>query len=435
MLGAKRALGHAAAAYAFLVPWVGIGAVSVRGWLPLELSDVAAVVAAPLALVEAWRRRRAAAGSAILVGVLTLALAGMVADWLAGGLGWVALGTHAVPALAVLAVAMAAANDADAVRRAALAGGAGALCVGLAGFGLSLCGVELGPGAFAFRSAHPVFGPWPRLTGTMGFHAHALGEYAVAILALGLAEPAGRFRRPARATAGLAAMTLLLTLSSAWVGGGVLALGAWVRRQPAERRRGAVALASAAGLAAVAATAWVMIVGAPDGRATPGPCERFDRHHHVVLAHDDGCAPVVLDDPYPHRLTLYGLARDTSAAAFRSRPLTGVGHASYERFAEAYNAARFDHPVRSFWYRSTRGTPTGIAARMGTLGLIAFACLVFGVLRTGRTGATPWVFLGALALLAVSVGADVYRGRAFWLLLGLLAGPTLEARDGGSRGG
>jgi len=203
-----------------------------------------------------------------------------------------------------------------------------------------------------------------------------------------------------------------------------------------------------------AVASWAVVVGLPvdpEVCCTPQPCSRLDTAHHVVRVERPGrCWPIVSEAPYPHRLTLYGLAHRTTLASVQAHPWLGLGHRGYGDFA-------MDHAERAAglgaggYYRQAVGLYAATLAHTGTLGALGLGLLLFGVARLlcarrlGRGRETgqgrwelsgEWALAGSSALLLSATQTDLELRGPLWILLGLaVAGLQAPGAFGPGTGG
>jgi hypothetical protein len=409
--------------YGASLPFSGIGAWSFRHQIGLEPSDLFLVAASPLlawsALRErSWTTSRLVQACAVLLAVSlsTALLRGDVMGELRdeGRL------------LALLLVVAGLAGDGRRGLDARLLeglrlGGAAAVVLALVGYAIRLGWTPTGSmsTAFAFVGPLPVLGRVPRLTGTAGASPEHMGELLVVVLAAATEPPDCRRRRLLLI---LASIALLLTFSSAWIGGVALALGGAARgRIP--RSAAVVGL-----LGTAAAFSWLMNVGPPaQPRTRPGgvPCTELDGQHHLVIyldAAERSCLELARGWPYRAPLTNYRDAKETALAAFAAHPGHGIGRAGYAAFARrrfARGAGR--GASHGTFYTAPHGIVTGALASYGVPGVLGLLFLGWA-LATREPIRPPTLLLwGAAGLLLIGFNSDVLDGRGMWALLGLIA--------------
>jgi len=116
--------------------------------------------------------------------------------------------------------------------------------------------------------------------------------------------------------------------------------------------------------------------------------------------------------------------------AFRASPLVGQGYGQFPQYAEG---------VRGLNPTVTHDTYLSVAAELGLMGLLAFAWLLFVVIRDGvRTSRKPGMsstrllVLFVLATLAQGLFADVEHYRSLWVAFAMLAALGTAARAMGA---
>jgi hypothetical protein len=323
---------------------------------------------------------------------------------------------QAAPLAAVLVVGVAARDVGEAVvRRAARAGGALSLGLGLLGWALDLW---MGSSRFSEHGLHPVFSGLPRLFGTFAGSPERLGSFTVYWLALVLAAPRDEPAWGRRRSLVLGAVALLLSMSYAWVGGMLLAAS----RAPKRWRRGALA---AVALAIVVAS--VPMLRGPAGAELSGRCRALDVSHYLALRLAPGRCQRIASAG--RAVTAYREAQRVSWLAFRERPLAGVGYAGFPEVSERYFVASYGGS--GIHYTQPHGVFHGLAAKHGLLGLAGLCAWLVALWRGWRDSIWDWAVLG---FLAIGLHIDVDRLRELWLVLAFLlaeqlAGPKDKGVD------
>lgn len=425
--------------YGALLPFHAFGSITARRWTVLEPCELVLLAVAPAVLFELVRHHRSLLGSWIVRGVLLLALVGVLAELLAPRASRLVILREGLAVLAVGGVACAVlAGRARQLMAGVLVGGIVALSISAVGYALALSTSSRLARAFVFASEHPLFPRLPRMTGTLGRHAVWLGEYCLMLLAVALAADERVGSRCMRISARVAAVVgLVASVSFAWLGGLVLAIGGWRRS-----RRGARASSRVFGsvlllLAFVySAGVFYMLVGAPiDPAAHAGTrrCRELDGAHHVLRrgpARGD-CQAVLGAEPYPHRLTLYALAHQTAGQRFAQHPAFGGGSSGYGAFARAHASQVYAlGPIG--YYQAPVGLIASTLAYTGLAGAAALLMTLYGVWRSRlfrgseRRRAGQWIFYGTLALLLCATQTDFELRGPLWVLLGLLVGFSVQ---------
>ncbi len=292
---------------------------------------------------------------------------------------------------------------------------------------------------FFYSSPHPVFGGFPRLSGTMGAHPQSWGEYCVLLLCLAclcLDKLAPRHRRLSWITAGLACTSLLLTFSQAWIGG--MWIGVWLFINGSPRIRPLRPVILAIAILATIAVSWVVNVGLPSSHRSREihqgePCGPSDSGHFVArVEFREGvhlCHFQWHDWPYSHRLTTYLQAKSTAVEAIRRHPFLGTGLSRYPAFADGYFAATLGGGLPNGTnYPQPHSTWLGIPARWGLLATAAWMGLVFLLFWFRPTPIRPEsiLFVTVVAFLFLGLDWSVEDSIFFWTLIGWYAPPVLE---------
>lgn len=388
-------------------------------WLP---TDLVTALGAPAWLWLAYRQRETLLREPLLRAWLAVVLAWLVTSAVhvasspAAFAGNLARGLQACVAVVGFAAVARRAAWAS-LLRAWLWGFAACLAVAYLGY----IGALLGEHGLAKVGPHPVFAQWPRMVGTFGDSPQHFGEYV--LVSLGVAHavrPPGALATWLKCAGWLA---LLLTFSTAWVGGACLLLGLW----PAEKLPTGPRVVAAV-VVALAAT-WLVTFSLPTEQARRGTIQSLDVEHSIVRCAAGACEEQLREWPYRAQLTPYRLAKEQSLEAGVEHFPWGLGPGRFRSFADA--RARAGWGVIVAYYRAPHSTYLGAFAEQGLPGLLALAYLVIALLTWRET--TPGMgalWLSVLGLLLVGMNIDVLRQRHLWLALGLLAG----ARTGAVRG-
>jgi hypothetical protein len=258
----------------------------------------------------------------------------------------------------------------------------------------------------------------------------------VMLLGVALAADEGVGSRCSRIGARCAALVgLAASLSFAWFGGVMLAVGGWrASRRGARASRGWLAAVLSLVLLAYAGAVFFMLVGAPsdpDADASPRRCRDLDGAHHVLRRGParGECQAVLGSDPYPHRVTLYAFAHHTAWRRFAEHPLIGAGRSGYGAFAQAH-AARVYALGPVGYYQQPVGLVASTLAYTGLAGAAALLVLLYGVWRAAhdpsragaRRRARQWLLYGTSGLLVCATQTDFELRGPLWVLLGLLVG-------------
>jgi hypothetical protein len=391
-----------------------------------ELAEAVLALAAPVVAFALYRARARLLTEPLFGAVIWLSCTELLSVALDTPLSKGRLVQAGLPIVAVGGiVAAGAAGKLHVILGGLLRGGVVALALAASGFTLNVLGLLELPGAFVFRSAHPIFPALPRMTGTFGTHAVWLGEYCILLLAVALGagkEAGSRLLRGGTALA--AASALLLSFSFAWLGGLVLAAAALLRHlSPARSVRRIVWL----GVAVVyLAACWLVLVGMPlETRVeAPRPCGELDRLHHVTRPTGPGrCAPVLSAVPYWHRVTLYALAHATALESFARNPLLGSSRRRYPELAT--ERARSVYGIENHgFYTEPIGLIAGSLAR-GATGAGGLLLVLWGVWRArpcepGSPRRDAWAFYGTVALLLTATNSDFALRGTLWVAVGWL---------------
>ncbi len=438
------------ALFALSIPFEGVGGWSVHDVLGLRLCDLVMFASVPLLLPLLWRVRRSVGESRVVRACAALALAASASVLLtdAGGSLFKELARAWAPVTVIASlVAVAASGRLGSVVTAARLGGLIALAVSLLGYAIAVFIIEpVSPAfdvfPFVYSSKHPFFDGWPRLSGTFGHVAQGLGEYAlvwIALLHYPTAETEGGMKRfPRVAGTTLAALAVMLTFSSAWIGL-PLVLAGTIPTVSGRLKRWVLVCSITATIGLTVATTWAMNFGIPDPRASErqrlvAPCESSDIMHNVSrfdAENPSTCRRFARTRPYPFVLTQYLLAKETAVSAFLAHPWIGVGPGQYPRFSRDYFSRRYGNGSSDgIYYETPHSTYLGIAATGGMLGIFSFAFLLATLWKLRHQqfseARTTWLVLAALLLIGINI--DVLHQRYLWLLLGLIG--AKESSDG-----
>ncbi|MCG8555173.1 MAG: O-antigen ligase family protein [Proteobacteria bacterium] len=421
-------------AYAFLIPFEGIGHWRVDRALGLRLADLAMLLAVPAFAPLLWRNRDRLVGSRLLIACVAMALALTASGLVNGSSLRSTLKVWGLPYVAAACAALAADRRDRLVIRAAVAGGTLALTASVLGYLLS-CTTQLLPrGAFVHIGRHPLFDMWPRLTGSFGSDTQAMGEYTLVWTALVTLLGAGHGARRLGPWLTLGCVTEVLSFSRAWLGAPIVAGAVALRmaKNPAPGLVKAAALAASVGLAGAG---WIMNLGidtwpqADSDRRTVD-CARIDLEHQVAFFQErKRCVVFRARHDRGGSLTRYMLANRTSIAAFLENPWFGVGPGNYGGHALRFVAKRYQlgPDPRTNEYATPHNTYLGLAAEAGILGVISLVGLLATLWRRRCDVEDRTLWLTTCALMLVGFTSDVLHQRYLWLLLGLLSPAKRDA--------
>lgn len=442
----ERAATWALAVFGLTLPLEGIGAWSPRAAIGMQICDLVVVVASPLLLAFLWRVRSNLARDPLLWACAGLATAAIGSDALRGSGSTTTLAGAAKQGVMLLTVcSLAAAGIAGRSKRLVIAvsvGGGMAVVVSLIGYlwVVLFANPATDDLPFALQTTHPVFAGLPRLTGTFGNSPQEMGELTVVFLAALWTTSLDQPRRfLIRAGLAVGCVALLITFSSAWVAGLVLAAGLAIARWPGRPTR---TLAPVAVAVAVIVTFVAMNFGPPTGRPTWArlrafPCDTGETEHFVTWSVDaraNTCRQIPMTWPYRSVLTTYWQAKKTAWGAITAAPLVGHGRNGYSTYATEAFRRLSGGRVLGVFYDRPHCTPLEVVTAFGAPGGFALALLLYTILRrrpTEWTAPAMPLWLGVIGLLLVGLNIDLLERRPFWALVGLLAAASASARSAG----
>jgi hypothetical protein len=431
------------ALFALVVPFEGLDVKDVS-LLALRPCEVVVIVGAPFALYQMWRARDALIRSKTIAALAVLAAVTTVSS-LFSITGTLVIREVAKAWAPVWVVAVSTRGQLRTLLIGAAIGGCLAIAISLTGY-LAVVGFFGGTEVaqpFVFRSTHPLFDNWPRLTGPFSASPQRMGEYLlvyIAVLAyLKNKTPAQNSPRwKIQIGLALAVAGVSLTFSSCWIGL-PLALAGVSRSPSIDYSRWLTRVAVVLTLIIIGISSWVMNVGlpvhmAPAARYVDRPCVDLDSEHNVTAVLDrrsEQCRQFVENRPYLTLLTNYRFAKEIAIEAFRRSPWIGIGLEGYRRYAARRFAERYGQgSIAGSYYDFPHSLFFGTAASTGVLGLAALFWFIFAVWKSrpadDHPGWTAWLVL--VAMFGIGLNIDILWPRAIWFLIGIVSSIGFDDR-------